>query len=367
MIFFDKFVSNSMAGSGNQLYFSAPEKQIGRCFYKITVGGSFDYSLLFSNIIDSTYSDGSVSHKNLICDSWTIHGARIGRCSGFPSDASVCDIDAADIEVFDFKEITFFSQKEKNVMPGEFFFSDPVSLDFKKNEFLCVEIEFSGDMIPYHEESLLPVYVKENNSWKYSKNMPFAGMIGCDRACKARVGFIGDSITQGIGTTPNRYAHWNALLSDKIGEDYAFWNLGLGYGRANDAASDGAWLYKAKQNDIIFVCYGVNDIQRGQTEEQIKKDLTYIVDTLKKLGKTVVLQTVPPFNYVNERIEKWHNVNEYIKNELSERADLVFDCVPTLGKSEEEPHMSKYGGHPDEEGCAAWADALFEAVKKFFP
>lgn len=361
MIYFDKYVSNTIAGSGNQLYFSAPEKQTGRCFYKITAGGRFDYSFLFSNIIDSTYSDGSISHKNLICDSWTIHGARVGKCSEIPSVFF-----AYDIEVSDFKEMTFSSNKTKEVMPGEFFFSDPVSLDMAKNEYICIEIEFSGDMIPYHEESLLPVYVNDNGTWKYSKKMPFVGMVGCDRQVKARIGYIGDSITQGCGTTLNGYAHWNALLSEKIGDEYAFWNLGLGFGRANDAASDGAWLYKAKQNDILFVCYGVNDILRGPGEEQVMSDLTYIVDTLKKLGKTVILQTVPPFDYSGDKIEKWHRINEYIRNELGKKADFLFDNVPVLGRGGEEAHRSRFGGHPNDEGCAVWAESLYEAVKGLF-
>lgn len=59
---------------------SQPEKiYTGRIFYKIAVSGNFNYSLFFSNTIDSTYSDGSISHRNLICDSWIIHSVRIGK------------------------------------------------------------------------------------------------------------------------------------------------------------------------------------------------------------------------------------------------------------------------------------------------
>ncbi len=94
--------------------------------YKISSGGRFNYSLLFSNIIDSPYADGSVSHKNLICDSRTIHGARVGKCSHIPSDIPICDVDGVEIEVSDFKDLTFSSEKTKEVMPGEFFTSDPI-------------------------------------------------------------------------------------------------------------------------------------------------------------------------------------------------------------------------------------------------
>lgn len=372
MEYFKRYGSNTYAGSGNQLYFNVPEgeSRTGRVFYKISVGGEYNYSILFSNIIDSTYSDGSVSHKNLICDSWRLHNAKVGRCKRITAAKEISEMTMADengnrnadIIVSDMKEITFNGQKHKDVMPGEFFSSDPIRLDFDIDDYLCLEITFSGKMIPYHEESLLPVFIKENGAWKYSKHMPFAGMIGCDRELKGKIAYLGDSITQGIGTPMNSYKHWNAVLSQKIGNEYAFWNLGIGYGRANDAAADGAWLYKAKQNDTVFVCYGVNDILQGQAEEQVKSDLTYIVNALKKSGKKVILQTIPPFDYVGEDIKKWESINTYIKTVLKDSTDYVFDNAPILGEGEF-LSAAKFGGHPNEEGCAAWAEALYAEIK----
>jgi hypothetical protein len=42
---------------------------------------------------------------------------------------------------------------------------------------------------------------------------------------KKNILVYGDSITQGCGTTPNKYSHWNAFLSEMIGEEYSFWNF----------------------------------------------------------------------------------------------------------------------------------------------
>jgi lysophospholipase L1-like esterase len=267
----------------------------------------------------------------------------------------------ADILVCDFKDVYFNGQKSKQVMPGEFFYCDPIELEYEENEYLCLEITFSGKMIPHHEQSLLPVFVKDGDVWKSSKQMPFAGMIGCDRKVKGKVAYLGDSITQGIGTKPNSYLHWNALLSQKLGSEYSYWNLGLGFGKASDAASDGAWLYKAKQNDVIFVCFGVNDILQGKSEEDIKSDLTCIVETLKKSGKKVILQTIPPFGYVGANVEKWNRVNAYILTELKNKVDYVFDTRKYLSVKEI-PERAKYNDHPNEEGCQVWADALFNEI-----
>lgn len=368
MNYFDVFSSNTYASSGNQHFFEADPESIttGRVFYKIAVPGQYHYSLLFSNILDSTYADGTVSHKNQICDFWQILEAKIARCSGECFGGDFTDRDAAaqiNASELAFTQLTFEGKTSKTVNPGEFFSSDPVLFNFSAGDYLCLEMTFSGQMLPYHEESLLPIFVKSKEGWAYNKKMPLPGMIGCDRKVTAKVGYIGDSITQGIGTPLNSYLHWNALLSQKIGSRYAYWNLGIGYGRADDMAAEGAWAYKAKQNDVIFMCYGVNDILRGFSPEQIKENLKIIVSFLKKAGKKVILQTVPPFDYSEEKTAIWQEVNAYIRATLSQKVDHVFDVVPVLAESNDMLQNAKYGGHPDPEGCAAWAEAFYDDLK----
>lgn len=371
MNYFENFSSNTDAGSANQHIFKMAKDEVrtGRIFYKISNGGLFNYSLLFSNIIDSTYMDGSVSHRNLVCDSWEIIEARVGKCKDvcvgeeFKSSEMANKVNN---NVSDFKQLTFDGKASKMVAPGEFFCCDAFTFEFNSDDFLCLEITFKGDWIPYHEESQIPVYRKTENGWIYSKEMPFAGMVGCDREVKSKVCYLGDSITQGCGTTPNGYKHWSALLSKKLGSDNAYWNLGIGYARGNDAATDGAWLYKVKQNDVVIMCCGVNDIYHGSTEEQLIKDLDNIVNALIKKNVKIILQTIPPFDYNEKQIIMWKNANNFILNELSKKVDYVFDTVPHLQESEECPYNSKFGAHPDDEGCEVWAEALYKEIKHLF-
>ena len=360
MQFFEKYTSNTCASSANQHIFTLDKNEVktGRVFYKIFSGGEYDYSLLFSNILDSTYSNGDESHKNLICSEWTIHSAMVGRCSYIPEDITKYQ----GIEATDFVSLTFDGKTSKEVMPGEFFSTDPIKLNFEKDGFLCLEMTFSGSVLPYHEESLLPIYIKNGDGWEYCKKMPLPGMIGCDRPVKNRIGYWGDSITQGIGSTPNSYLHWNARLSEMLGDENSYWNIGIGFGRANDAASGGAWMYKALKCDTLIVCFGVNDLCRWFTTDETKKDLNTIIDTLKANGKRVILQTIPPFDYNEERKAKWEVLNEFIHSELKDKVDFLFDCVPVLGRADE-PYMSIYGGHPDDEGCRVWAEALYGEIK----
>ena len=365
MEFFDRFTSNTIAGSGNQLTFATEpdERRTGRLFYKISFSGTCNYALLFSNIVDSTFSDGRQCHKNHVCTSWQIHSARIGRLTGeIPADfRTPGQADPINARVGSFAPITFGGQAGKSVAPGEFFHSDPVLLSFDAGDYLCLEMTFSGPEIPYHEETLLPVFKKTEDGWIYSNKMPFAGMVGCDRPVKSRIGYLGDSITQGIGPAWNSYLHWNALLSQKIGGEYAHWNLGLGYARSDDMASGGAWMYKARHNDICFVCYGVNDLFHGFSAREIIRNLNIIVDTLKAAGIKVILQTVPPFDYADDILLSWHEVNDYIHTHLSKKVAFVFDTVPALGDPAK-PEHALYGPHPNAEGSAKWADALYNAI-----
>lgn len=362
MKFFEEFVSDCAAGSANQTVFAAPDPQISltlRTFYKITFGGRRKYSLLFSNILDSTFGDGTQSHRNQVLDEWEILEAKALRCR----DCSVEEMPEDSEFIGEAVSLTFGGKSEKTAAPGEFFTTDPAEMVFDSGDFLCVEMKISGKAFPSHAETLLPVFTLVDGKWEPTVHAPMVGMVGCDRRVKKRIGFLGDSITQGIGTPKNSYLHCAALIAEKLGEDYACWDLGIGYARGNDAATDGAWLFKAKQNDVVTVCFGVNDMFQGFTADEVKLSLRKIVNSLRKEGIKVIIQTVPPFDYAGIHIEMWNDINEFIRNELAGEADGFLDVTEFLSRSDE-PNMSRFGGHPNAEGNALWAEALSAEIKK---
>lgn len=354
MKYFEKYTSNSLAGTGNQSCFiSDGENHIGRIFYKVFSGGKYNYSFLFSNIIDSRFTE--ITSANCVMDNWEIVKARV----------AVADDCSNPRKIEGFADLTFGNADECE-LPNGFFCSKPVLLNAEKGKYICVELTFRGDKVPDHPESQVMSYVYENNRWIRSVEMPVVHCVGCDRTVKRRIAFLGDSITQGIGPEFNSYEHWCAQLAEKIGEEYSFWNLGIGCGRAQDAASDGAWLAKAKENDIVFVCYGVNDIIGDRASaDDVKKRLDTICDKLTDKGVKVIIQSIPPFNYRDEFRPIWEDVNEYIKNNISRRVSGYFDNVPIL--CGDEPYMSKYEKHPNAEGCRKWADELYRYWCKISP
>ncbi len=358
MKWFDTYTSNTLGAGGNQLIFSTEGKTMtGRIYYKVFSGGTHEYSLLFSNIMDSTYKFGEESCCNKICDEWELYSARIGVCKTASTEKAV--------EPEHFFPLTFSGAESKHVSPAEFFTSDPITLTAEKGDFLCYEVTYCGTMIPYHWESILPIFVKDQNTFVPDKRVPIPGMIGCNRPVKKRIGFLGDSITQGVGTPDNAYTHWNALISDAIGDDYSYWNLGIGYGKGQDAASDGAWLFKAKQNDAVVVAYGSNDVGRGRSVEGMREDFAKIVQKLKAEGIKVFLISVPPFDWQDEYLERWLSINEILRHQLSKEADGFFDIAPLLVDYTQWEGKSKYEKHPNEEGCRIWADNMLPLMKEF--
>lgn len=357
MTYFDSFTSCTAAGSGNQSWVASADRreiQCSRVYFRLARDTQV-CALLYSNTIDSTYSDGSHSHANFVPDEWTIHALRVGAVK------SCSETDCAEPERF--TDVLFEGKTSRRVMPGELFASDPFPFRAEKGDTLCIEMRYSGAQIPCHIESLLPAFRRTGDRWLRCTEVPFPSMVGTKRAAETRLGFLGDSITQGIGTGINSYAHAAALVQEALRQSCAVWDLGLGFGRAHDAALDGAWLYKARQNDIVSVCFGVNDLFQTGDVKQLKKDLQIILRSLKQSGVKTLLQTVPPFDYALEYRPLWQEVNDYIRGELSKEADALFDNVPVLCKSADEPYASRYGGHPNAEGNAAWAKALLPVIR----
>lgn len=359
MDYFKNYVSNTLAGTSNQLFFDnadakgAPSTCMS--FYKATVGGEFDYSILFSNVVDSTYAQGLNGKPNMILDDFDILSVKIGVLN---KDAKATPESVE--ELTDLYDVDVKKYVHDNKVT--YFETEPIRLNANEDDYIVIATEYVGTRIPCHVEAIIPGFRKTNDGWVADKSIPFANSVGIKRAVTARVAYLGDSITQGIGVEENNYSFWNAILSKKLGNDFSYWNLGIGYSRCRDAATDGAWLFKAKQADYVFVCLGVNDLLVDNADANtLSANIETVVDKLNEAGCKVILQTIPPFSdYSDENIKAWYEVNEYIKKELSKKVLAVFDQSDILMSDEKIPNKVLYGGHPNAIGCKLWGNALYE-------
>ena len=345
--FCEAYTSDSTAGAGNQVLTNdtEPVTRSGRAYFRLRSGGE-RYAFLFSNVTDSTFSDGSISKANEPGEDFDILSLRIGLCGAYGEEPAV------------WQDVTFGGKLQKHVASGEVFSSDPVSLGAAPGLYLAYEIRVCGKRYPYHEEIILTILP--------THMVPVPLLIGCDRQVRLRVGFLGDSITQGIGTEFDSFTHWVEMISRGLPEDVSVWNLGIGYARCSDAATDGFWLARAKTCDIVNVCFGVNDLLQGHSPDAVMRDLETVVTKLKEAGCRVILFTLPPFDYEEELRIKWESVNRFVREELYKKADGLFEIARVLGRPAPEEHMTVYGGHPNAEGSAKVAEAYLKEFGKIY-
>ncbi len=356
--FFSRYASDTTAGSSNQLLARFPDSVLrsGRIRYRLFRGGR-EYALLFSNRVDSTYSDGSVSRAGDCGGAWEILSLRVGTAGAGRGEPSC------------WHTVTFSGEPRRAVEPGEgFFASDPIRLDAKGGDDLLYEITVRGSCFPYHEEIVLNVCSRtEGEAFAADKRIPVPLMIGSDRPVSLRAGFLGDSITQGCGTEYDSYTHWVARVGEGLPEDVSVWDLGIGFARAYDAARDDLWLERAKTCGIVTVCFGVNDLHHARTPRELTGDLRTIVRGLKGAGCRVILFTVPPFESFEGALRTdWYESNRIIHEELAAEADGIFDFSRAVGRPEPLRHLPLYGGHPDAHGCEILAKAFLEEFGSFY-
>ena len=229
--------------------------------------GKSIYRFCFSNCVDSTYGDGTECRANCLGGSWRIVSAFAGD-GGAYGDPHMTE---------KLVPLSFSGSTKKEVLPGEIFWSDEAELEIPKNHYLCFKITFSGSEIPFTPDKIIPAFSLDGNEFKEDKEFPQPIFVGIRVGKSKKVVFFGDSITQGLGTTPDKYEFWAARLAERLGKNFNFWNLGLGCGHAYDAVTDGSWLKKAKTGDMVFVCFGVNDINIHRSVTGICNDTERIV------------------------------------------------------------------------------------------
>ena len=348
--FYLMFSSDCTAGSASQVLSrkEASETVTGRCWYRIRSGGE-KYALLFSNLADGTFSDGKISRANDPGGEWDILSMRVGIALN------------PDIEPQKWITVSFDGDTVRHVMPSEVFCTDPFTLNARAGDVFCYEIKIRGSCYPYHEEIILPTNILINEQWIAGREFPVPVMLGCNRPVSFRIGFLGDSITQGIGTEIDSYKHYVSKIAEGLPANISIWNLGIGFARAMDAAACGAWIQRAVRCDTVNICLGVNDLARKRTSSEILHDLSKLVRYLKEAGCMAVLFTVPPFAQEGSDRKYWREINYEIRSGSVKQADAIFDIAKVLSMPVPEEYLPRYKPHPDAEGCAAVAKAYLES------
>ena len=362
---FDEYQSNTTIATGSNYIYPDAQNTTFRTYFPVEEYGELTYAFYFSNTVDSTWERGRYSYAGLEGGSYTIVSAKVadGGTSGRAKPTN-------------YQDVTFDGSKTREVEPGETFWSDEITIDIPEDHYLVWEWTLTGNDIPcirMTEMTYSYIIAKDaadDDALQYNMDVPGPQLIGAKRDVKKRIVCLGDSITQGAETTSYKERFWAAKLSQALGDEYAVWNLGLGYARASDAALCGDWLERAKSGDVVTLAFGTNDLAVGQfgaqeisSAEEIEGWLRKIIEELRASGCKVILFNAPPFGFDAMTEIQREALNERIPIIAEETGCEYFDWNKLLADPDN-PAASLYGGHPDDDGCEAIADALTDQFGK---
>ena len=369
---FTKYVSNVPLGSGTNYILDSrePRRYRVRAYFRPIMSGEFNWRIYYMNSVNSTFAGGTTAWRNR-------SGGKIKLLSAYLADGGEIDgrefaDGASEPEMLDgARQLTFNGAESTELEPDDEVWSDELSLNIPEGHYIVFEWRHEGDAIPCTPDHRAAVFVDRGDGFAAgdSLNAPLPAMFGCERPYVKRLAFLGDSITQGCGTGRNRYEMWVARISAMMPE-YAVWNLGLGYARAADAATDACWLQKAKQNDVVVVTLGVNDLLHGSYERgrsstagELIADITKIIVSLQSAGVEVILSLLPPFDFTDEQKLEWRAVNLAIPELARLYGCKIYNFMSSLEAGGILECKPKYGAHPNGDGGRAAADEFRRAFK----
>lgn len=368
--------ATALSTAANYIMNSAePFTHTYRTYVRLRENGSLTLKFWHSNSVDSTWDLGQEASGSEPGGEWLIEAAYIAD-GGLVPDGTVTPGSQV--------PVTFAGEIHKHVAAGEQFWSDEASLELPEGHYLAftwtLRTASPGKSFPFNVEGILvSAYDADGNlagqvsADSYSESdklLVMPSYIGYKKQVAKKLVFLGDSITQGVRTEKDAYSYWAARIAEGLGTDYGLWNLGSGWGRAYDVAADGAWLNKAKQGDEVLIVLGVNDLDIGKrTADELLADLTDIIAKIKEANKEteIILSTVPPFNFAEERESYWRTVNQTILTNPPAGVNRVFDIAAVLSEPAPAEHRirpeymsNEFDPHPNGAAGKAVAEAFLE-------
>ncbi|WP_342424407.1 GDSL-type esterase/lipase family protein [Paenibacillus sp. FSL E2-0178] len=346
-----------------------------RIYVRLRENGSLTLKFWHSNAVDSTWNLGEEAAASEPGGEWSIEAAYVADGGAVP-DGTV--VPGSQVPV------TFGGEASRNVAPGEQFWSDEALLELPEGHYLAftwtLKTAAAGKSIPFNVEGMLVSgydapgnLAAQETAEAFSESdklQVLPSFLGYKKDVAKKLVFLGDSITQGVRTAKDEYSYWAARIAEGLGTEYGLWNIGSGWGRAYDVATDGAWLDKAQQGDEVLMVLGVNDLDIGnRTAEELLGDLAHIISKIKEARPetAVILSTVPPFNFEGEREVYWRKVNETILANPPAGVDRVFDIAAVLSVPAPADHRirpeymsDEFDPHPNGNAGKAVADAFLE-------
>jgi lysophospholipase L1-like esterase len=296
------------------------------------------------------------------------------------------------------RAVTFGGRASFSVQPGTLVVSDPIALAVPPLTELAVSLYLPNETrdVTTHEFALNTTYVVAGNAAGAAAlpnartNLTYFWLSGVEVLASADAGAIvtlGDSITDGVSTTPDAHRAWPSLLAAKLQANpatshWAVINAGISGNRVRRdvigssalgrfdrdvlARSGVRWLVLFEGiNDITFSALpAVPDTERT-TADALIETLEQIVDRAHARGIKVMGGTLMPMGglwlHNTETDALRQTVNEWIRTSGKLDAVADFDAATRDPRQPAQLNPELDSGdhiHPNDAGNAAMADAI---------
>lgn len=296
------------------------------------------------------------------------------------------------------RAITFFGDVSVIIPPGAEIFSDPVALSVPPLSNLAISFYLPYQAIrdeTYHNEASqdnfigngdvsnareFPIAIKVS-SWYFLGGIDVEAMPG-----SGAVVALGDSITDGAGSSSNINRRWPDILASRFQassglKDTSVLNVGIGGNRVLNEGFGSSAISRFNRDvlaqdgvRVLIVLEGINDI--GQlagvqapwdevTAQELEFGLKQIAEAAHEHNIKIIGATLTPFGgafYYSEKGEQIReSVNEWIRN------SGTFDGIVDFDRTTRDPGNPKrfnpsYDSgdhlHPNDNGYMAMADAI---------
>ena len=300
-----------------------------------------------------------------------------------------------DVDPTTLAPVTFSGESQTLIPAGAELVSDPVSVTVPDDGDLIASLHVPGPTGPatYHASAHATGWIADGDQTSAAsvssfprKTTSFWFLDGLDVQAKVdgSVAFLGDSITDGSGSTTDADHRWTDYLTDRVLDQprpqrLGVLNAGIGGNRIlldASSAGQGVNALARLERDVltqtgvetVVVFEGVNDIQQNPSEynpDDIVAGYQQILQRAHDQGLRVVVATITPFEgwskWTPEREAVRVAVNEWIRTSGEADAVIDFDAVvrdpahPTrlLPAYDSGDHL-----HPNDNGYAAMGSAV---------
>ena len=259
--------------------------------------------------------------------------------------------EASDIDAKTAKYVTFNGKRNITIEPGKDLTSDVIGYNLKALQLLSITINY-GESTPVnassHRGSRTTSYIIKGVAKPKTKfvdaekvdhwyNIASLNVLRSNPAEANAIVVLGNSITDGRGSTTNKQNRWTDAMAEALGGETSVLNLGIGgnsvlWGGLSEPAVKRFNRDILEQQGVktLIIFQGVNDIggSRGNSEEVAKK-LTEayknFIDQGHAKGWKVIGATITPFKG-NSYYSFFHEAARQVVNEWI-RTSGAFDAV----------------------------------------